>query len=139
MKKTSKLAAILTALALALALTACSHPNSGDDSSGSSSEGSTPVIQGTYSGELTDSEGGDPFDFAITVDSTGKASFSWTSVRFSGPVTLNGDSFSIAGSKAGNRCTITGTVSADGLTLGNITIDGTSYTGTLTLEGELTR
>jgi len=51
MKKTSKLAAIITALALALALTACSHPNSGDDSSGSSSNSDgtqATYLDGTY-------------------------------------------------------------------------------------------
>ncbi len=45
MKKISKFAAILTALALALALTACSHPNSGDDSSGSQA---VTTLDGTY-------------------------------------------------------------------------------------------
>ena len=56
MKKLSKLAAILTALALVLALAACSHPNSGDDSSGSSSNsGGTQAtyLDGTYSGTFT--------------------------------------------------------------------------------------
>ena len=51
MKKISKFDAILTALALVLALTACSHPNSGDDSSGSSSNSGgkqATYLDGTY-------------------------------------------------------------------------------------------
>ena len=137
MKKFSKLAVILTALAVSLMLTACPHSNEGK-SSGSSSGGTT-AFEGTYSGELTYSEGDDPFEFSITVDSTGRASFSWMSTHFLVSVTLNGNNFSISAKKGSEGCNITGTVSADGSTLSNITIDGTSYTGTLTLEGELTR
>ena len=81
MKKFSKLAVILTALAVSLMLTACPHSGNGGNSSGSSSGGTT-AFEGTYSGELTYSEGDDPFEFSITVDSTGMSSFSWMSTYF---------------------------------------------------------
>lgn len=108
MKKISKFAAILTALALALAFTACSHPNSGDDSSSSSSGNSatqtTIYLDGTYEYYSTGSHN------------------SWNRYTFAPEGTI---SWTSSAGRSGNG---TFTVEGDNLS-GSFTLgDGTTYT-----------
>lgn len=107
MKKTSKLAAILTALALVLALTACSHPNSGDDSSGSSSN--SGGTQATY------------LDGTYEYYSTGSHR-SWSRYTFAPEGMISWTSS--AGRSGNGTFTVEGNNLSGSLTLG----DGTTYT-----------
>ena len=108
MKKISKFAAILTALALALALTACSHPNSGDDSSGSSSNsGGTQAtyLDGTYTYSF--SLGNKDATWTFRPDGTfGRTGLSMTDAHYtiegntlSGSYTYNTETVTVSGTK----------------------------------------
>ena len=132
MKKISKFAAILTALALALAITACSHPNSGDDSSGSSSNsGGTQAtyLDGTYKYSHPGAAKGYTITFSPdgTISSTGA-----TMDNFSGTYSINGNELSGTGNDDNSSYSVSGTKIDDtswSITLTNIDLDrSTDYT-----------
>ena len=135
MKKTSKLAAILTALALALALTACPNPNSGDDSSGSSSSSSgtqtATTLDGTYSGT-----------FSMTASTTVTLEFrsngeiwsklsSQTSFTNQGTYSIEGDSLSGTSGSGSQMLTYSGTKQT--ATTWSISVSGSSLNETFTI------
>lgn len=126
MKKTSKLAAILTALALALALAACSHPNSGDDSSGSSSN--SGGTQATYlDGTYTYSHAGAAKGYTITFSPDGNISSTGATMsNFSGTYSINGNELSGTGNDDHCSYSVSGTKINDtswSITLTNIDFD----------------
>ena len=108
MKKISKFAAILTALALVLALAACSHPNSGDDSSGSQA---ATYLDGTYEYYSTGSHNSwNRYTFAPegtiswtdSVGRSGNGTFTVEGDNLSGSFTLNfgdGTTYTVSGTK----------------------------------------
>ena len=133
MKKISKFAAIFTALALVLALAACSHPNSGDDSSGSSSNsGGTQAatyLDGTYKYSQAGAAKGYSITFSPdgTISSTGA-----TMANFSGTYSINGNELSGTGNDDHSSYSVSGTKINDtswSITLTNIDLDSsTDYT-----------
>ena len=128
-KLTSIVLAAVTAVLLACAFSACGNPN-GSSGGGNSGSNNSTIQPGIYSGQLQDE--GSTVDFSITVNSDGTASF-WRYGDFTGPVTINGNNFKIAGTRnLTPPITLTGTISADGTTLSNIKIDGYAKSGTLT-------
>lgn len=123
MKKLSKLAVILTALALNLALTACSHPNSGDDSSGSSSN--SGGTQATYlDGEYyaRNVSGANTYTISLYDDGTVIYTFWHTthSTEYTGSYTVNGNTLS-------GSCTH----ETETLNISGTKIDDTSWTVTV--------
>ncbi len=106
MKKISKFAAILTALALALTLAACSHPNSGDDSSGSQA---ATTLDGTYSGTFTSGAA----NFTLNFYSNGTLSVSVGSTSDSGTYSIDGTSLSGSSGTGNSLLTYSGTKHTD--------------------------
>ena len=92
------------------------------------------IQAGIYSGQLDDS--GNTETFSIVVSSDGTAFMPYRYGDITGPITLNGNNFTITGTREGASGTfiITGTVSADGTTLSNIKFGSSSKPGTLTLQ-----
>ena len=136
MKLTSTILTAVTAVLLACAFSACGNPNGSSGGGNNSSSDDQIVLGGTYAGQLTPSEGS-AFTLSISISGSESlsATFRYNSTLYSGAaVTLNGTNFSIHGTKASETCDITGTVSADGTSLSNITIDGYAYSGVLDLE-----
>ena len=108
MKKISKFAAIITALALALALTACSHPNSGDDSSGSQA---ATYLDGTYK-LRTGSQGQ---HYLFLPDGTFEVNTGFHGANEgSGTYTISGNTLSGNGNIGEDTVTITGRKDSDG-------------------------
>ena len=108
MKKLSKLAAIITALALALALTACSHPSSGDDSSGSQA---ATTLDGTY--KMT--TGGHGQHYLFLPDGTINVNTGFHGANEgSGTYTISGNTLSGNGNIGEDTVTITGRKDSDG-------------------------
>ena len=108
MKKISKFAAIITALALALALTACSHPNSGDDSSGSQA---ATTLDGTYK-LRTGSQGQ---HYLFLPDGTIELNTGFHGANEgSGTYTISGNTLSGNGNIGEDTVTITGRKDSDG-------------------------
>ena len=108
MKKLSKLAAILTALALALALTACSHPNSGDDSSGSQA---ATYLDGTYRMTVA----GHGIHYLFLPDGTIEVNTGFHGDNEgSGTYTISGNTLSGNGNEGENTVTFTGRKDSDG-------------------------
>ena len=108
MKKISKFAAIITALALALALTACSHPNSGDDSSGSQA---ATTLDGTYK-LRTGSQGQ---HYLFLPDGTFEVNTGFHGANEgSGTYTISGNTLSGNGNIGEDTVTITGRKDSDG-------------------------
>lgn len=131
-KLTSIVLAAVTAVLLACAFSACGNPN-GSSGGGNSGSNNATILPGTYSGQLND--GYVTEDFSIIVDSDGIAFMPYRYGNIEGPITTNGNNFTIAGTRGGSTpITVTGTVSADGTTLSNIKFDGYARSGTLTLQ-----
>ena len=133
-KLTSIVLAAVSAVLLACAFSACGNPNGSSGGNNNTGSDDPIVLEGTYSGRLTD-EDGTARSFTITVDSDGTASFFFYNT-FTGPVTLEEYNFTITGAQQGGAGTIvvTGTVSRDGTSLSNITVSDEPWEGTLTLE-----
>ena len=133
-KLTSIVLAAVTAVLLACAFSACGNPN-GSSGGGNSGSNNSTIQPGTYSGQLDDS--GNTEVFSIIVYSDGTAFMPYRYGDITGPITLNGNNFTITGTREGASGTtfiITGTVSADGKTLSNIKFGSSSKPGTLTLQ-----
>lgn len=108
MKKLSKLAAIITALALVLALTACSHPNSGDDSSGSQA---ATTLDGTYKMRA----GSQGQHYLFLPDGTIELNTGFHGANEgSGTYTISGNTLSGNGNEGENTVTFTGRKDSDG-------------------------
>jgi hypothetical protein len=129
-KLTSIVLAAVTAVLLACAFSACGNPN-GSSGGGNSGSNNSTIQPGIYSGQLDDS--GITENYSIVVSSDGTAFMPYSYGDITGPITLNGNNFTITGTREGASGTfiITGTVSADGTTLSNIKIDGSAKSGTL--------
>ena len=130
-KLTSIVLAAVTAVLLACAFSACGNPN-GSSGGGNSGSNNSTIQPGTYSGQLDDA--GNTETFSIVVSSDGTAFMPYRYGDITGPITLNGNNFTITGTREGASGTfiITGTVSADGTTLSNIKFNSSSKPGTLT-------
>ena len=119
MKKFSKLAVILTALAVSLMLTACSHSNEG---------GSTQAtyLDGTYSYSYPGAAKG----YTITFSPNGNISSTGaTMANFSGTYTINGNELSGTGNDDHSSYSISGTKINDtswSITLTNIDLDSST-------------
>ena len=128
-KLTSIVLAAVTAVLLACAFSACGNPN-GSSGGGNSGSNDSILQPGTYSGQLQDE--GSTVDFSIIVYSDGRVFMPYSYGNASGSITLNGNNFTITGTRNGTTpITLTGTISADGTTLSNIKIDGSAKSGTL--------
>ncbi|MBQ5491686.1 MAG: hypothetical protein IIT68_06495 [Treponema sp.] len=128
-KLTSIVLAAVTAVLLACAFSACGNPN-GSSGGGNSGSNNATILPGTYSGQLEDVGG--TTNYSITVYSDGTAFMPYTYGDIEGPITTNGNNFTITGTRNGTTpITLTGTISADGTTLSNIKIDGSAKSGTL--------
>ena len=130
-KLTSIVLAAVTAVLLACAFSACGNPN-GSSGGGNSGSNNATILPGIYSGQLDDA--GDTETFSIVVSSDGTAFMPYRYGDIEGPITTNGNNFTITGTREGASDTtfiITGTVSADGTTLSNITFAGSTKSGTL--------
>ena len=130
-KLTSIVLAAVTAVLLACAFSACGNPN-GSSGGGNSDSNNATILPGTYSGQLND--GYVTEDYSIIVDSDGIAFMPYRYGDVTGSITTNGNNFTITGTRVGASDTtfiITGTVSADGTTLSNITFAGSTKSGTL--------
>ena len=103
MKKFSKLAVILTALAVSLMLTACPHSNEG---------GSTQAtyLDGTYSGTFNLSS----ISITVVFNSDGTVSATGNSITSNGTYSIDGTSLSgSSGSNNTNSLTYSGTKQSD--------------------------
>ena len=123
MKKLSRLAAIFTAIALTLAFTACSHPNSGDDGGSTSNhlDGTYKYSWGSNGQNLTFLENG-----TIQVNNGPSGNNNG-----SGTYTISGDTLSGNASFGSNdSLTVTGTKTSDTVWTISITwvSGGTTYT-----------
>lgn len=123
MKKLSRLAAIFTAIALTLAFTACSHPNSGDDGGSTSNH-----LDGTY--KYTWGNNGQNLEFLPngTIQVNNGSNGANTG---SGTYTITGDNLSGNASFGNNESlTVTGTKTSDTVWTVSITwVSGaTTYT-----------
>ena len=128
-KLTSIVLAAVTAVLLACAFSACGNPN-GSSGGGNSGSNNATILPGTYSGQLSD--GYVTEDFSIIVYSDGTVFMTYRYGNIEGPITTNGNNFTITGTRNGTTpITLTGTISADGTTLSNIKIDGSAKSGTL--------
>ena len=134
MKKISKFAAIITALALALALTACSHPNSGDDSSGSQA---ATTLDGTYK-LRTGSQGQ---HYLFLPDGTFEVNTGFHGANEgSGTYTISGNTLSGNGNIGEDTVTITGRKDSDGKWFATYTVSFANGDPDFTHEeGELIR
>ncbi len=133
-KLTSIVLAAVTAVLLACAFSACGNPN-GSSGGGNSGSNNSTIQEGIYSGQLDD--GCNPENYSIIVYSDGTAFMPYDFGDITGPITLNGNNFTITGTRGNSGTTfiITGTVSADGTTLSNIKFNSNDpMTGTLTLQ-----
>ena len=124
MKKFSKLAVILTALAVSLMLTACSHSGNGGNSSGNSTQAT--YLDGTY----TYSHPGAAKGYTITFSPNGNISSTGaTMANFSGTYTINGNELSGTGNDDHSSYSISGTKINDtswSITLTNIDLDSST-------------
>ena len=127
MKKFSKLAVILTALAVSLMLTACPHSGNGSNSSGNSTQAT--YLDGTYKYSHAGAAKGYTITFSPdgTISSTGA-----TMANYSGTYSINGNELSGTGNDDNSSYSVSGTKINDtswSITLTNIDLDiSTNYT-----------
>ena len=108
MKKFSKLAVILTALAVSFMLTACPHSGNGGNSSGNNTQTAT-TLDGTYSGTFTSGAA----TFTLNFYSNGTLSVSVGSTSESGTYSIDGTSLSGSSGKRNSLLTYSGTKQTD--------------------------
>gem|GEM_PF-6532645 len=114
------------------AFSACGNPNSSSGGGNSGSNNAT-ILSGCYIGQLQDEGRYGGCSLTVNSDSTAFMSYEYGDVE--GPITINGNNFTITGTRNGSTpMTLTGTVSADGKTLSNIKFGSSSKPGTLTLQ-----
>ena len=109
MKKFSKLAVILTALAVSLMLTACSHSGNSGNSSGNSTQAT--YLDGTYKMKA----GSQGQHYLFLPDGTFEVNTGFHGANEgSGTYTISGNTLSGNGNKGENTVTITGRKDSDG-------------------------